>query len=96
VNVHGKHRYVLNAPATGNVVVAPFHSGTPFLRRAKWYAADGAIVPTSDAALLHASAARQNILRKRIIRQDARIQYRPANTLLAAFAVFSVTSRSGV
>lgn len=96
VNVHGKHRYVLSAPAAGNVVVAPFHSGTPFLLRATWYAAEGTIVPTSDAALLHAIAARQNILRQRIIRQDGRIHYRPASALLAAFAVFSVTSRTGV
>jgi hypothetical protein len=33
-NVQGKHRYVVNAPAANNVVVAPFHSGTPFLLRA--------------------------------------------------------------
>jgi hypothetical protein len=73
-NVHGKHLYVVNAQAANNVVVAPFHSSTPFLLRATWYAADGSIVPTSDSALLHAIAARQNIKRKRIIRQDAHIQ----------------------
>jgi hypothetical protein len=95
-NVQGKHPYVVNATAANNVVVAPFHSPTPSLLRATWYAADGAVVPTSDDALLHAIAARQSIQRKRIIRQDAHIRYRPARALLAAFAVFNVTSRTGV
>ena len=88
-NVHGKHPYVVNAQTANNVVVAPFHSSTPFLLRAIWYAADGSIVPTSDSALLHAIAARQNIQRKRIIRQDAHLHYRPAGALLTAFAVFT-------
>ncbi len=91
-----RHRYLVNATAANNVVVAPFHSGTPFLLRATWYAADGAVVPTSDSALLHAIAEKQSIERKRVIRQDARVRYRPASALLAAFAVFNVTSRTGV
>jgi hypothetical protein len=95
-NLQGKHPYLVNAQAANNVVVAPFHSGTPFLLRVTWYTADGAVVPTSDAAALHAIAARQSIERERIIRQDARIRYRPASALLAAFAVFNVTSRTGV
>jgi hypothetical protein len=95
-NLQGKHPYLVSAQAANNVVVAPFHSGTPFLLRAAWYAGDGAVVPTSDRALLHAIAARQNIERERIIRRDTRIPYRPASALLAAFAVFNVTSRTGV
>lgn len=95
-NPQGKHPYVVNAQAANDVVVAPSHSGSPFLLRATWYAADGAVVPTSDRALRHAIAARQSIERERIIRQDARIRYRPASALLAAFAVFNVTSRTGV
>ena len=80
-NLNGKHLYLVNAQAANNVVVAPFHAGTPYLLRAVWYAADGAAVPTSDSALLHAIAARQNIERARIIRRDARIRYRPASAL---------------
>ena len=95
-NSQGKHPYRVTAQASNNVAVAPFHPGTPFLLRAAWYAADGRGVPTSDSALLHAIAARQSIERKRIIRRDARIRYRPANALLAAFPVFNVTSRTGV
>ena len=95
-NFQRKHRYVVNAQAASNVVVAPFDSGAPFLLRATWYAADGALIPTSDSAALHAIAANQNIQKKRIIRQDARIRYRPPSALLTAFAVFSVTSRNGV
>lgn len=95
-NLNGKNRQVVSATAANNVVVAPFDSGTPFLLRATWYAADGTVVPTSDAALLHAIAVRESIERKRVIRYDARIRYRPASALLAAFAVFSVTSRTGV
>ena len=95
-NVNGKHPYLVTAQAANNVVVAPFHAGTPFLLRAAWYAADGAVVPTSDSALMHAIAARENIKRERIIRRDAHIRYRPASALLAAFAVFNVTSRTSV
>lgn len=95
-NLNGKHPYLVNTQAANDVVVAPFHAGTPYLLRAVWYAADGAAVPTSDSALLHAIAARQNIERARIIRREAGIRYRPASALLAAFAVFNVTSGSGV
>lgn len=95
-NVQGEHRYSVNAQVANNVALAPFHPGTPFLLRATRYAADGTVVPTSDKALRQAIAARQNIQRRQIIRQDARLRSRPAPALLAAFAVFNVTSRSGV
>jgi hypothetical protein len=95
-NVNGKRPYLVNAQAANDVVVAPFHAGTPFLLRVAWYTVDGAVVPTSDSALLHAIAARQNIEREPIIRRDARIRYRPSSALLAAFAVFNITSRTGV
>lgn len=95
-NVRGKHPYAVTAQAANNVVIAPFHAGTPFVLRAVWYSADGAVIPTSDSALLRAVAARQRVEREEIIRHDARIRYRPASALLAAFAVFNVTSRTGV
>lgn len=43
-------------------------------------------VPTSDGALLHAIAARQRVKRELILSRDARIRFRPASALLAAFA----------
>jgi hypothetical protein len=95
-NAQRKHRYLVDGLAANNVVVAPFRAASPFLLHTTWYAADGAVVPTSDSLLRHAIAARQNILRKRLIRQDSQIRYRPPRTLLAAFAVFDVTSRTGV
>jgi hypothetical protein len=95
-NVQGNHRYSVGAQAANNVVLVPVHPGAPFLLRATWYAADGGVIPTSEKPLLHAITARQNIQRRQIIRQDARIRYRPAPALLAAFTVFNVTSRTGV
>jgi hypothetical protein len=95
-NARRHHRYVVHAQAANNVVVAPLHAGSPFLLHATWYAADGTVVPTSDAARRHTIAARQKIQRTKLIRHDARIRYRPASALLSAFAVFGVTSRAGV
>jgi hypothetical protein len=95
-NGEGEHRYVVRGQAARNVVVAPLHSGTPFLLRATWYAANGSVIPTSDAALRHAVAVRQNAQREQLIRQDYHIRYRPPHALLRSFAVFSVMSRTGV
>ncbi len=95
-NAAAKRTYVVHAPAANNVAIAPLHTGTPFLLRATWYAADGSVVPTSDSALRHAIAARQVILRDRIIRLDARSSFRPSPAILADFAVFNVRSRTGV
>ena len=95
-NAQRKHRYVVDGQVANNVVVAPFHAPRPFLLDATWHAADGTVVPTSDSLLRRAIAARRNILRKRLIRQDSQIRYRPARQLLAAFAVFDVTSLTGV
>jgi hypothetical protein len=91
-----KHRYAVSVAIANNVGVVPFHRGTLFLSRATWYAADGTVVPISDRALRHAIAVRQSIMRKRLIREDARVRYRPPRSLLDAFAVFTVTSRHGV
>jgi hypothetical protein len=95
-NAAAKQTYVVDVPTSNNIAITPLHTGTPFLLRATWYAADGAVIPTSDSALRHAIAARDNVLRERIIRQDARSSFRPSPAILADFAVFSITSRSGV
>jgi len=94
-NATAKRTYVVDVPAANNVAITPLHTGTPFLLRATWYAADGSVVPTSDSAMRHAIDARDNILRERIIRQDVRSSFRPSPAFLADFAVFNVTSRSG-
>lgn len=95
-NANAKRTYVVDVPATNNIAITPLHAGTPFLLRATWYAADGAVIPTSDSAMRNAIAARDNVLRERVIRQDARSSFRPSPAILADFAVFSVTSRSGI
>jgi hypothetical protein len=61
-----------------------------------WYASDGSVIPTSDKALRNAIAGRQNAQRLQELRRYARYHYRPPRALLAAFAVFSITSRTGV
>jgi hypothetical protein len=95
-NAAATRRYVVDVPAANNVAITPLHTGTPFLLRATWYGSDGSVIPTSDSAMRHAIAARDNVLRERIIRQDARSSFRPSPAILADFAVFNVTSRSGV
>jgi hypothetical protein len=95
-NGRRRHRDVVSAQATNNVVVAPLDPGSPFLLAATWHAADGSVVPTSDVALRQAIAASQNAQREQLIRQDTRIRFRAAPPLLRAFAVFRVTSRTGV
>ena len=95
-NATAKRTYVVDVPASNDVAITPFHAGTPFLLRATWYAPDGSVVPTSDSALRHAMAARDKVRAQRIARQDERSSFRPPPGTLADFAVFGVTSRSGI
>ena len=78
-----------------NVAYYPFARAALFLR-GTWYASDGSVIPSSDKALRNAIAGRQNALRMQEIRRYARYHYRPPRALLAAFAVFSIMSRTGV
>ncbi len=87
---------VADAPVINNVAVVPLVPSTAVLLRATWYAPDGSVVPTSDRALRRAIAAQDAVLSARAARYDARHSYRAAPALLADFAVFAVTSRSGV
>lgn len=91
-----KQTYVAVVQPSNNIAVTPLQTATPFLLHATWFAADGSVIPTSDRALRDAIAARDNVLRQRIIREDARHPVRPSPGLLAAFAVFGITSRTGV
>ncbi|MGO9752284.1 MAG: hypothetical protein ACLP8S_06525 [Solirubrobacteraceae bacterium] len=93
-DIAGKPERVVNAPAANNVAVVPFGSG--LLLRGTWYASSGDVIPTSDEPVLRAIAARQAVLSARIIRYDATHSYSAPPALLADFAVFAVTSRTGV
>jgi hypothetical protein len=97
-DIAGKPGRVVDAPAADNVAVVPYmrSAGEARLVRAAWFASNGRAIPTSDQALLRAIAARKAVLSARIVRYDARHSYRAAPALLADFAVFAVTSRTGV
>jgi hypothetical protein len=95
-NLRATRTYVVDVAASNNIAITPVQTGAPFLLRATWYRADGSVMPTSDSAMRHAITARDNVLRRRIIRQDARSSFRPSPAILADFAVFSITSRTGV
>lgn len=87
----------VNLSVSDNVAVVGFdRSTTGPLFSARWYAADGTSIPSSDSALRGAIAARDAVIRRQIIRQDARTSARPSPVVLAAFAVFAVHSRTGV
>ena len=87
----------ITAPAIDNLAIVPLEPDTEsLLLHGSWYAADGRVIPTSGQAVLRANAARQAVQSARIIRYDAHHSYRAAPTILAAFAVFAVTSRTGV
>jgi len=92
----GKPGPVIDLPVTNNVAVSPLRRSTGVLGRATWYAPDGSVVPTSDRVLHHAEAARDAVLTARAARYDARHSYHAPPALLADFAVFAFTSRTGM
>ncbi len=87
---------VQTAKLGDNVAYASQQPGAVALDRATWYAADGTVVPTSDSPLKRAITARQNAQRAQAIHEYARYSYHAPPALLADFAVFSITSRTGV
>jgi hypothetical protein len=87
---------VVSLPVSNNVAVVARDKSTAVLLSARWYAADGTRVPSSDRALRQATAARDATIRRQIIRQDARTRVRPSPAIVADFAVFTVHSRTGV
>lgn len=92
----GKPRRAIDVPVTNNVAIAPLQPTLGVLGRGTWYAPDGSVVPTSERALRHAEAARDAVLTARAARYDARHSYHAPPALLADFAVFAFTSRTGV
>jgi hypothetical protein len=92
----GKRRQVVEAQTANNVAVVPPTKGSGALLGAAWYAPDGQEIPTSQEALRRAIAARDAVLSARIVRYDARHSHGAPPALLADFAVFAVTSRTGV
>ena len=94
-SLSGKRGRVIDGPVANNVAVAPLQRGLGVLGQGRWYAADGRVVPTSDRGLRHAQAAQQAVLAARAARYDARHSYRAPAALLADFAVFAFTSRTG-
>ncbi len=95
-DLSGGRDEVQTAPLANNVAVAPWKRNAVFLDGATWYAPDGAVVPTSDTALVRALAAREAVLKARAVRFAEHHSHRAAPSLLAAFAVFAVTSRRPV
>ncbi|HEY2320312.1 MAG TPA: hypothetical protein VGH67_18535 [Solirubrobacteraceae bacterium] len=87
---------VQTATVTNNVAVAPSLRNAVLPDGATWYAPDGTAVPTSDTALVRAVAAMRAALKARAVRDAQRHSRQAAPSLLAAFAVFSVTSRHPV
>ena len=88
---------VLDAAVANNVAVTTASpSGSPVPLRAAWYAPNGQRVATSNQALLAAQAAKRAGQKAQLIRGVREHPYHADPSLLAAFAVFAVTSRAGV
>jgi hypothetical protein len=94
---HGVHSgRVVSLPVSNNVAVIARDRSTALLLGARWYAADGTPVSSSDRALRQATAARDATIRRQIIVQDAHTAARPSPLILADFAVFAIHSRTGL
>jgi hypothetical protein len=76
--------------------VAIVQGGTGLLVRASWYGSNGAVIPTSDKASLEAQRERRAPQIAQTIRYDELHSPKPSAAALADFAVFAVTSRTGV
>jgi hypothetical protein len=95
-NANLKPGHVVNTNATNNIAISELQQRPGLLLHGTWYATNGHVIPTSDHAVLHANAANDAVLSARIIRYDRLHSYRAAPGLLADFAVFAITSRTGV
>lgn len=86
----------VNAHVGTNVAYAPYGPAGGIPLSGRWYAADGRVIPTSGTALRQAEAAQEAAMKAAAIRRYARYSYHAPADLLAAFAVFSITSRTPV
>jgi hypothetical protein len=86
----------LDLSVVNNVVVARRPDTSPGPVRTAWYAADGQRVPTSNRPLLAAQAKIDTGQRAQAIRYDLHHAHSADPSLLRAFAVFAITSRTAV
>ncbi|MBV9680496.1 MAG: hypothetical protein JO046_01795 [Solirubrobacterales bacterium] len=94
-NRSGRPGQSITASVNHNVAITHLTSSTALLLHATWYAADGSVIPTSDAALAAARAARTNAERQQALRQAEQQHTTAPASLLDAFAVFSFNSPTG-
>lgn len=87
------HR-VSEAQARNNVAIVK--GGAGLLLSGRWYGASGAVVPTSDEAFLEAEREMRAPQIAQTIRYDELHSPTPSAAVLADFAVFAITSRTGV
>jgi hypothetical protein len=92
----GKPLHSVLARVGDNVAYAPYGPAGGIPLSGRWYAADGTVIPTSGSALRQAEARQEAAMKAAAIRQYAHYSYRAPASLLAAFAVFSITSRTPV
>lgn len=97
----GKPVVTLKLPVSHNIAYIaygqPLRSRAGAFLHATWYAANGAMIPTSDRALRRALQTRQNEQRAQLIRVlSHEPSHRAPPALLADFAVFAITRRTGV
>jgi len=87
---------VVRITPTNNLAAVAFDRSTGLLLHGSWYGPNGHVIPTSDRAVLRADAHRTDVLRARIIRYDLAHEHHAPQALLARFAVFAITSQTGV
>jgi hypothetical protein len=87
---------IVHPRIVGNIAYAPGARQLEQLVGVNWYAADGSRIATSATALRHAVVHRQELIRLRSLREVEHNTYHANPKLLGAFAVFGVTSPTGV
>ncbi|MFZ1993094.1 MAG: hypothetical protein WAU75_03220 [Solirubrobacteraceae bacterium] len=92
----GKPPHTVQARVGDNVAYAPYGPAGGIPRSGRWYAANGTVIPTSGTALRQAEARQEAAMKAAAIHQYAHYSYRAPASLLASFAVFSITSRTPV
>ena len=87
----------VEVPVSENVAVSRArHGASPPVARATWYAPDGRRIATSNRAQLAGQAARDAKLKAQAIRFILKHPYHADPALLSSFAVFAITSPTGV
>jgi hypothetical protein len=92
---YGSDRGATTLPVRDNAVVQRLTHDQVSVDRSTWYGADGRVVPTSSRTATHVLAVFRARLRAIALRAARRTDYVAPRTLLSAFAVFGVDSRTG-